>query len=102
MAAREAYSLWFARARHDLRIRSPRLRLRLAQRERAVEGAVPPQTGPYHRSSAAIWQGPGPCPDALERGFRLRACEVACYSLGISVFSENPGVHPKAVPERKR
>jgi hypothetical protein len=26
--------------------------------------------------------------DALERGFKLRACEVTCYSHVISVFSE--------------
>jgi len=39
MAAGEAYLLWLARARQDLRIRSPRLRRRLAQRERAAAGA---------------------------------------------------------------
>src|SRR5687768_7713162 len=38
-AAGEAYFLWLARARQDLRMRSPRLRLRLAQREPAAEGA---------------------------------------------------------------
>ena len=32
-------ALWLALARRDLRIRSPRLRLRLARRERAAEGA---------------------------------------------------------------
>jgi len=39
MAAREAYALGLARARPDIRMRSPRLRLRLALLERAVEGA---------------------------------------------------------------
>src|SRR5262249_8983945 len=38
-AAREAYLPGLARASPDLRMRSPRLRLRLALRERAVEGA---------------------------------------------------------------
>ena len=84
MAAREAYSLYV---------------------ERAVEGANEAD-GPF----SSLWRGysgtprlprfgrAGPCPERLERGFMLRACEVTCYSHDISVFSENPA----EVPERKR
>src|SRR5262249_21176284 len=57
-AAREAYRLWLACARHDFPMRSPRLWLRLANHERAAEGANEAD-GPFSASRAVAEEAAG-------------------------------------------